>query len=172
MKNKGTVSFGSTVVGVTLILVVNVLIYFLTVAQFQKGGGAAVGGPADSSMVDSIKPAEEVVISRPEAAKVVVAAPVPAAPEPTTAAAAGSGDPMAVATARGCMACHQVAVKVLGPAYNDVAAKYKGDAAAFDMLVAKVKSGGSGTWGQIPMPPNGHVPEADIRTVVEWVLSL
>ncbi|MEJ1355350.1 MAG: c-type cytochrome [Candidatus Sedimenticola sp. (ex Thyasira tokunagai)] len=77
-----------------------------------------------------------------------------------------------MAQAKGCMACHQVAVKVLGPAYKDVAAKYKGDAAAFEMLVAKIKNGGSGTWGQIPMPPNGHVPEADIRTVVEWLLSL
>ncbi len=97
----------------------------------------------------------------------------PAAAEPAAAApAAAGGDQLALATSSGCMACHQVGVKVVGPAYKDVAAKYKGDAAALDMLVAKVKAGGVGTWGQIPMPPNAHVPEENIRAIVTWVLSL
>ncbi|MEJ2453125.1 MAG: c-type cytochrome [Candidatus Thiodiazotropha sp.] len=79
---------------------------------------------------------------------------------------------MALATSSGCMACHQVEMKVVGPAYKDVAAKYKGDAGALDKLVAKVKAGGSGTWGQIPMPPNSHVSDENIRAIVTWVLSL
>jgi cytochrome c len=70
------------------------------------------------------------------------------------------------------MACHQVEAKVVGPAYKEVAAKYKGDAAALDMLVAKVKSGGVGTWGQIPMPPNPQVSDDNIRAIVSWVLTL
>jgi cytochrome c551/c552 len=70
------------------------------------------------------------------------------------------------------MACHQVETKVVGPAYKEVATKYKGDAAALDTLVAKVKSGGVGTWGQIPMPPNPQVSDDNIRTIVTWVLSL
>ena len=78
----------------------------------------------------------------------------------------------ALAQAKGCMACHQVATKVVGPAYKDVAAKYKDQADAAEMLAAKVKAGGVGTWGQIPMPPNAHVSEDNIRTIVTWVLSL
>ena len=79
----------------------------------------------------------------------------------------------ALAQKSGCLACHSVEAKVLGPAYKDVAAKYKGDKTAEARLVAKVKAGGSGVWGPMPMPPMGaQVKEADIKTVVEWVLSL
>ena len=77
----------------------------------------------------------------------------------------------ALAQKSGCLACHSVEQKVLGPAYKDVAAKYKGK----DMeakLVAKVKAGGSGVWGPIPMPAHPQVPEQDIKTIVRWVLSL
>jgi len=77
----------------------------------------------------------------------------------------------ALATAKGCMACHKVDVKVVGPAYKDVAAKYKDDAAAVDTLVAKVKAGGKGVWGEIPMPPNPAVSDEDLKTLVTWVLS-
>jgi cytochrome c len=69
-----------------------------------------------------------------------------------------------------CTACHAVDKKLVGPAYKDVAAKYKGDAGAAAKLEAKVKAGGSGVWGAIPMPPN-NVPEADIKTLVKWVLA-
>ncbi len=100
-------------------------------------------------------------------------APVAEAAAPVAAAApAAGGDQLALATQSGCMACHQVETKVVGPAYKDVAAKYKGDAGALDMLAAKVKSGGTGTWGQIPMPPNAHVSDENIRAIVTWVLSL
>jgi len=52
-----------------------------------------------------------------------------------------------------------------------VAAKYKGDATAQAKLVDKVKKGSQGTWGQVPMPPNSNVPDADVRTLVKWILS-
>jgi cytochrome c len=71
-----------------------------------------------------------------------------------------------------CQACHATDKKVVGPSYKEVAAKYKGDQAAEEKLIAKVKNGGSGVWGAIPMPPNNAVPDADIKTMVEWVLSL
>jgi cytochrome c len=78
----------------------------------------------------------------------------------------------ALAQKSGCLACHSVEQKVLGPAYKDVAAKYKGK----DMeakLIAKVKAGGSGVWGPIPMPANSpQVKDEDIKTIVRWVLSL
>lgn len=72
----------------------------------------------------------------------------------------------------GCAACHAVDKKIVGPAYIDVAAKYKGDAAAAAKLVQKVKSGGTGVWGQIPMPPNPQVPEEDVKALVSWILTL
>ncbi|MEW7974368.1 MAG: c-type cytochrome [Candidatus Thiodiazotropha endolucinida] len=98
-------------------------------------------------------------------------APAAEAAPATEAAPAAGGDALALATQSGCMACHQVATKVVGPAYTEVAAKYKDDAGALDTLVAKVKSGGVGTWGQIPMPPNAHVSDDNIRTIVSWVLT-
>jgi cytochrome c len=70
-----------------------------------------------------------------------------------------------------CQACHATDKKLVGPAYKDVAAKYSGDGSAAEKLEHKVKNGGSGVWGAIPMPPN-NVPDADLKTLVEWVLSL
>lgn len=70
-----------------------------------------------------------------------------------------------------CMTCHQLDKKLVGPSYHDVAVKYKGDKAAEAKLVDKVKKGGTGVWGQIPMPPNDKVPEADLKALVKWVLS-
>jgi cytochrome c len=70
-----------------------------------------------------------------------------------------------------CLACHAEDKKLVGPAYKDVAKKYKGDAGAAAKLAAKVKAGGGGVWGSIPMPPN-NVPDADIKTLVGWILSL
>lgn len=79
----------------------------------------------------------------------------------------------ALAQKSGCLACHSVANKVVGPAFKDVAAKYKGDKSAEAKLVEKVKKGGSGTWGPIPMPANSpQVKDEDIKTIVKWVLSL
>ncbi|PVV21721.1 MAG: hypothetical protein B6D79_13670 [gamma proteobacterium symbiont of Ctena orbiculata] len=88
------------------------------------------------------------------------------------AVATASADPVALATQRGCMACHQVETKVVGPAYKEVAAKYKGQEDAVEMLSAKVKAGGSGVWGPVPMPPNAHVSDEDIKVIVEWVMTL
>jgi cytochrome c len=70
-----------------------------------------------------------------------------------------------------CLACHAVDKKLVGPAYQDVAKKYKGDASAEEKLIAKVKNGGQGVWGAIPMPPN-NIPDADNKMLVEWILSL
>ena len=69
-----------------------------------------------------------------------------------------------------CLACHATDKKLVGPAYQDVAAKYKGQADAAQALAAKVKAGGKGVWGPVPMPPN-NVPDEDIKTLVAWVLA-
>ena len=77
-----------------------------------------------------------------------------------------------LARKHGCLACHSVDTKLVGPAYKDVAAKYRADKGAEAKLFDKVKKGGTGTWGPVPMPPNSQVPDADIRAIVKWVLSL
>lgn len=74
-----------------------------------------------------------------------------------------------LATKSGCMACHAVDKKMVGPAYQEVAKKYKASDAA--MLADKVKKGGKGVWGQIPMPPNPKVSDADLKTLVTWILG-
>ena len=76
----------------------------------------------------------------------------------------------ALAKSKNCMACHAIDKKLVGPAYKDVAAKYKGDAKAPAMLAEKIKAGGKGVWGQIPMPPNNVTPE-EANKLAAWVLA-
>jgi cytochrome c len=71
-----------------------------------------------------------------------------------------------------CMNCHGVDKKIVGPAFKDIAKKYKGNAEAVALLSKKVKDGGSGVWGPIPMSPNKAVSDADIKVMVEYVLAL
>ena len=86
------------------------------------------------------------------------------------ASAADATGESALAAKYGCAACHAPAKKVVGPSYRDVAKKYAGEASAPVNLAAKIKSGGSGTWGSIPMPPN-NVPDSDLKQLVAWILS-
>ena len=76
-----------------------------------------------------------------------------------------------LATKSACTACHAVDKKLVGPSYKDVAAKYKGNAKAEAMLIEKVKKGGVGVWGQVPMPPNANVKDADVATLVKGILA-
>lgn len=76
-----------------------------------------------------------------------------------------------LAKAKNCLACHQTDTKVVGPAYKEVAKKYAGNKDAAKTLAAKVKAGGVGVWGQVPMPPN-QVTDAEADTLVKWILSL
>ena len=72
-----------------------------------------------------------------------------------------------------CTTCHVTkGAKTIGPAYADVAKKYAGQKDAEAKLVEKVKKGGTGVWGQVPMPPNSAVPDGDVKTLVKWVLSV
>ncbi len=77
----------------------------------------------------------------------------------------------ALAKAKGCMACHAIDKKLVGPSYKDVAAKYKADKGAVATLATKVISGGKGNWGAVPMPPN-KVTEDEAKKLVTWVLSV
>ena len=77
-----------------------------------------------------------------------------------------------LAQASGCMTCHGVDKKVIGPSYKEVAAKYRADKGAEAQLFMKVKKGSSGVWGQVPMPPNAHVKDEDVKTLVQWILAI
>ena len=87
-------------------------------------------------------------------------------------AAMGKDEALALAKKSGCLACHAVDKKVVGPAWQDVGKKYAGQDKKGE-LVEKVKKGGKGNWGNVPMPPySPRVADADIESLVEFVLSL
>ena len=77
----------------------------------------------------------------------------------------------ALAQSKNCMSCHAIDKKLVGPAYKDVAAKYKGDASAAAKLATKIQKGGAGVWGPVPMPANPQVNDADAKKLVAWILS-
>lgn len=103
------------------------------------------------------------------------AAPAPAA-KPAAAAAAPSAAPPGASAAQllqkhACLACHAVDKKLVGPSYKEVAAKYAADKGALGALVMKVKAGGQGVWGQVPMPPNSQVSDTDLQAMVRFILA-
>ena len=78
----------------------------------------------------------------------------------------------ALAKSSGCFACHTLDKKLVGPGYREIADRYRKEKGAEANLIEKVKVGGKGVWGDIPMPPNAHVKDADIKTMVQWILSI
>ncbi len=78
----------------------------------------------------------------------------------------------ALAQKSACMSCHQVAKKVVGPSFQDVAKKYKGDAGAAAHIVTVIKKGGKGVFGPVPMPPHPQVSDENAKKLADWVLSL
>jgi len=77
-----------------------------------------------------------------------------------------------LAKKKNCTSCHDLAQKLVGPAYKDVAAKYAGQADAVARLSQKVLKGGSGAWGVVVMPANPQVSEAEARQLVQWILTV
>jgi len=90
-----------------------------------------------------------------------------AKPAQTTAMA----DAEALAKAKGCYACHDVNAKKVGPSYKDMANRYAGKADAVDYLADKIKRGGAGVWGSVPMPPQ-NVTDEEAKKLAEWIISL
>lgn len=79
---------------------------------------------------------------------------------------------LALAQKHACTACHAVDTKLVGPAYADVAKKYKGQKNAEATLIANIKKGGSGKWGAVPMPAQTTLSDADAKTLAKWILSI
>lgn len=100
----------------------------------------------------------------------ITAAAAATLPADALAADARAGETLAKSS--GCLACHTVDRKLVGPSYKEIADRYRKDQGAETSLAQKVKAGGKGVWGDIPMPPNAHVKDADIKTMVQWILSI
>ncbi len=122
---------------------------------------ALYGCQPDTPTQQAAAPAPEVAAPAPVPAVAEVKAAPPVVPE------------LQLAQANKCMACHAVDKKLVGPAWTDVAAKYRGQKGAEAKLIEKVAKGGSGVWGAIPMPPNSpQVSDSDIKTLVRFILNL
>jgi cytochrome c len=93
----------------------------------------------------------------------------------TFAHGAGAAEPQAgeaLVSRNGCLACHGVDQKIIGPGFKEIGAKYRGDTGAAGGLADKVKAGSKGIWGDIPMPPNAHLKDDDIKAIIDWILAL
>ena len=94
------------------------------------------------------------------------------APAEPAASAGGAVDVQALLGANGCLGCHSVDKKIVGPAFRDVAAKYKSDPQATSKVAARIRSGGSGTWGPAPMPPMAGLSDVQATALATYVLAL
>lgn len=150
------------------------------VVYMANSSGASFKEPPPSMAAVAVTPAAAAATASAASAP-LAAAPSPAPSASSAAAASPSpkpGAPLDLKSAEammqkdGCAACHGIDKKIVGPAYVDVAAKYKGDTAALGKLIQKVKTGGAGVWGQVPMPPNAQVPDDEIKALVSWILAL
>jgi cytochrome c len=125
---------------------------------------------AGSAPPNSVPLAASQASAAPQSATQTVSA---AKPVTAKQEAPSAVDGRTLAQKSGCFTCHTIDKKLVGPAWNDVAAKYRGQKDAEAKLVAKVAKGGSGVWGTVPMPPNApRVNENDIKTLVHFILSL
>ncbi|MBL8379644.1 MAG: c-type cytochrome [Burkholderiales bacterium] len=77
-----------------------------------------------------------------------------------------------LARSKACLACHAIDKKQVGPAFGDIALRYRGSNAAEELLVTKIRQGGAGAWGQVPMAPNPQVSDSEARTLVRWILAI
>lgn len=157
-------------------------------APAESPAMAPASVPSPTEPVPAVKPAPAAQ-EKPAAVKEMPAAAVKTAPaaqvaapaakvEPAPAAAApakavlSEADAMALAKKNGCLVCHAIDKKVVGPAWKDVAAKYRGDAGAEARLMDKIAKGGGGVWGSVAMPPSPKLGEADRQALARFVLSL
>ena len=134
--------------------------------------GAAAPAPAQQAApATAEKPSQMEQAPAAQAAKTESAA-VAAKPETKAEPAVSEADAMQLAKKSNCLACHAIDKKVVGPAWKDVAAKYRGDAGAEARMMDKIAKGGSGVWGVMVMPPSPQVSEVDRRILARFVLSL
>ena len=134
----------------------------------------AYGAPIDETEIKQIGAYLAVAYGSAKATDPDVVA-ASAQPKPASGAAAAKPDAaidvQAVLASNACLGCHALAQKIVGPAYRDVAAKYKGDAQALVKLQTSIRAGGVGKWGQVPMPPFAALTDAQVKALAEFVLK-
>lgn len=143
---------------------------------------AAVAAPVQQAAPVAAAKAGQSAAEKPAQAAPAPAAAAPVAkveqvaaeakPEAKSEPAVSEADALQLAKKSNCLACHAIDKKVVGPAWKDVAAKYRGDAGAEARIMDKIAKGGSGVWGVMVMPPSPQVSEADRKTLARFVLSL
>lgn len=140
------------------------------VAEQNRTFGAVRG-------VDTTKPAATAALTaritapQPAATPAPAAAPAARAAANVPAAAPAKVNALALAQQNACLGCHGLKDKIVGPGFAQIAAKYKGDAKAAAALAARIKSGGSGVWGPVPMPPQSQLKDADLQALAGWILG-
>jgi cytochrome c len=93
------------------------------------------------------------------------------APPPSADTLASANPMQKLLDSHACSGCHRLDERVVGPSFQEISKRYAVDSKIIELLVKKVREGSKGTWGQVPMPPNPAVPEADLRTLVGWILQ-
>lgn len=152
-------------------------------SAYNSNDGFAPAAPAPTALAPAVTApgpvADSVVSVTPGTAAVTAVNPSAPAAAPAAKPAAAADDSSAdikrgeaLISQSDCVACHKVDVKVLGPAYKDVASKYPNNAATINQLVDKIKKGGSGVWGAVPMSPHPALSDADAKAMVRYILSL
>ncbi len=130
-----------------------------TKAQIEADTAAAASGDAPVAAKAKRKPKAEADVAAADA------------PTVTPAKAVAGADVQQLLNKNGCLACHGVTNKIIGPALRDVAAKYQGRADRAAYLQAKIRSGGAGAWSAMPMPPQSQLKEADMQAIVQWLAN-
>lgn len=128
--------------------------------------GATIG--ADTTKPPPTEPASAVGSRHVRSAFAATVASVGGTAAPSTASA--KVNPSELAKKFACNACHAPTTKLVGPSYAEVAKRYAGDSEAVAKMMEKIRRGGSGAWGAIPMPPHPSMSDADLRTLAEWSL--
>lgn len=136
--------------------------------------GADTAHPPLKSLTEAekvVEAARATIVGAGATAPAVAVAPKLASAAPSAQGENGGKPPAQLAVEGNCMACHGVDNKLVGPSFRQVADKYRGTPGAAALLAGRVKNGGQGVWGQIPMPANATIPEDDIRRIVGWILD-
>jgi sulfite dehydrogenase len=136
-----------------------------SVQKMQQKYGAAIPDDQIEPLVDYLTRNYGVLTNR------AIELNSPQTTKPIPEAGSGANGPQ-IATKYGCLGCHNTSVKIIGPAYREIAAKYRSDPAAAEKIEQQIRSGGSGKWGPIIMPPFPQVTHVETKTIIEWILGM
>ncbi len=142
-----------------------------SVKKMQDKYGAPIPADQVEPLLDYLTKNYGVVGMNVPSANVAAQAPAETTSSATFTTTSAPTDAPKIATKYGCLACHNVRTTVVGPAYREIAAKYKSDSEASAKIEGQIQKGGSGKWGPVIMPPFPQIPGAERKILIEWILS-